>query len=142
MTKTLKTDNWSVSAQASLGFLSTHCLNSASDYNKLSVGSQASHTTYTKVTKTKMKLIKLLIIIPITIIISSCTGFRVLGIFPLHMKSHFVVFEALMKGLARENHRVDVISPFPQKKPYPNYNDLVTLPPAKVQFINNFTTTQ
>ncbi|KMQ83952.1 udp-glucuronosyltransferase 2b15 [Lasius niger] len=41
-----------------------------------------------------------------------------------------------MKGLARKGHQVDVVSPFPLKKPYPNYNDIVKLTPSTT-LVNN-----
>ncbi|XP_071554845.1 UDP-glucosyltransferase 2 [Temnothorax nylanderi] len=67
-----------------------------------------------------------------------CHGYRLLGLFPFQGKSHFVMFEQLMKGLARKGHQIDVVSKFPLKKPYPNYTDIVTLPmPAPL--VNNMT---
>lgn len=68
--------------------------------------------------------------------LSGCNSYRFLGIFPFHGKSHFIMPEALMKGLAKKGHQVDVISTFPQKKPYPNYTDIVKLQ-APVQLKNN-----
>ncbi|XP_072755997.1 UDP-glucosyltransferase 2-like [Anoplolepis gracilipes] len=65
-----------------------------------------------------------------------CNGYRLLGLFPFHAKSHFVMFEQLIKGLARKGHQVDVISPFPLKKPYPNYTDIVKITPPLV-LVNN-----
>lgn len=58
--------------------------------------------------------------------------------FPFNGKSHFMMFEHLMKGLASKGHQVDVISTFPLKKPHPNYRDMIVLP-APRQFINNIT---
>jgi UDP-glucoronosyl and UDP-glucosyl transferase. len=52
------------------------------------------------------------------------TGARILGIFPHVAKSHFMMSEVLMKGLANRGHEVLVISPFPQKTPIPNYTDI------------------
>ncbi|XP_063241754.1 UDP-glucosyltransferase 2-like [Bacillus rossius redtenbacheri] len=49
---------------------------------------------------------------------------RILGIFQLNSKSHFIVAEALMKGLAARGHQVVVMSHFPQKNPVPNYTDI------------------
>ncbi|KAK2584309.1 hypothetical protein KPH14_006702 [Odynerus spinipes] len=46
------------------------------------------------------------------------------------------MFEALMKGLAKKGHQVDVVSPFPLKKPIANYTDLVSLPSA-MKLVNN-----
>lgn len=51
-------------------------------------------------------------------------GLRILGLFPLHGKSHFTMCESLMKGLAEKGHKVDVYSHFPQKKSLPNYTDI------------------
>ena len=66
-----------------------------------------------------------------------CDGYRILGMFPLHAKSHFVMFEALMKGLAQKGHQIDVVSTFPQKTPFPNYTDLIDLPLVMPAFVNN-----
>ena len=67
----------------------------------------------------------LAIIAAIAIAINSeiSEGARILGIFPLHGKSHFIICEQLMKILAQKGHQVDVISHFPLKKPFPNYTD-------------------
>lgn len=51
-------------------------------------------------------------------------GYRILGIFPLHGPSHWVMMKPLMIGLAQRGHQVDVVSHFPLKKPIPNYRDL------------------
>lgn len=67
----------------------------------------------------------------------STEAYRILGVFPFHGKSHFTMFEALMKGLARKGHQVDVISTFPQKKPYPNYTDIIRVDPQQPQVVNN-----
>ncbi|XP_023247051.1 UDP-glucuronosyltransferase 2A3-like [Copidosoma floridanum] len=70
---------------------------------------------------------------------SQCVdGLRILGLFPLHGKSHFSMCESLMKGLAAKGHQVDVYSHFPQKKPVPRYTDYSldgTLPAV----VNNIT---
>lgn len=81
---------------------------------------------------------KLLPVVLICTILSICHGYRILGVFPFNGKSHFMMFEQLMKILARRGHQVDVISTFPLTKPYPNYNDLIVLPAGR-QFMNNMT---
>lgn len=48
------------------------------------------------------------------------------------------MFEQLLKGLARKGHQVDVISPFPLEKSYPNYTDIVKIK-APHAFVNNVT---
>ncbi|XP_057336618.1 UDP-glucosyltransferase 2-like [Microplitis mediator] len=49
---------------------------------------------------------------------------RILGIFPLAGRSHFIPAAQLLKGLAAKGHKVDVVSHFPQSKPLPNYTDI------------------
>ncbi|CAB0035861.1 unnamed protein product [Trichogramma brassicae] len=63
---------------------------------------------------------------------------RILGIFPLQGKSHFVMSEALMKGLSAKGHQVDVYGHFPLKKPIPNYTDY-SLAGTLPAFANNMT---
>ncbi|XP_017795600.1 PREDICTED: UDP-glucuronosyltransferase 2B30-like [Habropoda laboriosa] len=81
---------------------------------------------------------KLLSIVLLCTILSVCHGYRILGVFPFNGKSHFMMFEQLMKALAKRGHQVDVISSFPLKKPYPNYNDTIVLK-APREFMNNMT---
>ncbi|XP_023248456.1 UDP-glucuronosyltransferase 2B15-like [Copidosoma floridanum] len=66
------------------------------------------------------------------------SGLRILGLFPFHSKSHFVMCEAVMKGLAAKGHRVDVYSHFPQSEPVPNYTDF-SLEGTLEVLVNNFT---
>ncbi|XP_054012119.1 UDP-glycosyltransferase UGT5-like isoform X1 [Hylaeus anthracinus] len=81
---------------------------------------------------------KLLAIIFLCTILSTCHGYRILGVFPFNAKSHFVMFESLMKNLAKTGHQVDVIGTLPLKKPFPNYTDLVTFE-THINFMNNVT---
>lgn len=63
---------------------------------------------------------------------------RILGIFPINGKSHSLIQQTVMKGLAAKGHQVDVYSHFPSKKPIPNYTDISlkgTLPSS----LNNMT---
>lgn len=50
-------------------------------------------------------------------------GLRILGLFPLNGKSHYVICDRLMKGLAEKGHQVDVYSHFPSKRPIKNLKD-------------------
>ncbi|XP_012154576.2 UDP-glucosyltransferase 2 isoform X1 [Megachile rotundata] len=81
---------------------------------------------------------KLCSIVLFCAILSICHGYRILCLFPFNGKSHFIMFEQLMKALARKGHQVDAVSPFPLKKPYPNYRDALTVPVSR-QFMNNMT---
>nr|CAD7394427.1 unnamed protein product [Timema cristinae] len=49
---------------------------------------------------------------------------NILGVFEFNGKSHFLMFERLMKSLAERGHEVHVLNHFPQKKPFPNYFDI------------------
>lgn len=65
-------------------------------------------------------------------------GYRILGVFPLQGKSHWIMQEELMKGLAKHGHQVDVITHFPLKKPIPNYTD-ISLEGSLPRVMNNVT---
>lgn len=49
---------------------------------------------------------------------------RILGVFNMPAPSHFILGSRLLKELAKRGHDVTMISPFPQKKPIPNYTDV------------------
>ncbi|XP_011141917.2 UDP-glucuronosyltransferase 2B19 [Harpegnathos saltator] len=70
-----------------------------------------------------MKLLSIVLVI-----LASCdqiaNAYRILGIFPFHSPSHWVMIQTLMKSLVQRGHQVDVVSHFPQKKPIPNYTDI------------------
>lgn len=51
-------------------------------------------------------------------------SYRILGIFPTTSPSHYYVGRALMKGLAADGHEVTIVSPFKEKNPIPNYNEV------------------
>jgi glucuronosyltransferase len=63
---------------------------------------------------------------------------RILGVFPLNSRSHFIMFEALLKGLAARGHQVYVVGHWPQKKPILNYTD-ISVQGSLPGFINDFT---
>lgn len=51
-------------------------------------------------------------------------GYKILGIFHTTGKSHAIVGQSLMKGLAGVGHDVTMLSPFPLTNPMENYRDL------------------
>lgn len=83
--------------------------------------------------KLKIELVLCLICV---IKLDVCVGYRILGIFPINVKSHMMMFEQLMKGLALRGHQVDVVSTFGQKTPIPNYSDII-LPSVLPKVVNN-----
>lgn len=66
-------------------------------------------------------------------------AYRILCLFPYNGKSHFIVFEALCKGLASKGHQIDMISHFPTKKPIPNYTDIIDLSGTRKAIVSSFT---
>jgi len=80
-----------------------------------------------------------LLIFPWLLYSSICHGYRFLALIPYSSHSHFVMIEQLLKGLVRKGHQVDVISNYPLKEPYPNYNDILTLAVMKSGVKNNVT---
>lgn len=51
-------------------------------------------------------------------------GYRILGVYPTPLKSHYYVGQRLMQGLAERGHEVTVMSPFKEKKRIKNYNEI------------------
>lgn len=52
------------------------------------------------------------------------SAFKILGVFPTMAKSHLIVGEALMKGLAKAGHDVTVLTAFPSTKKIANYTNI------------------
>lgn len=65
-------------------------------------------------------------------------GYRILGIFPMNIKSCFMMQKHIMKNLAKRGHQVDVISQFPLDEPMKNYTDIFMKAPFG-DLVNNFT---
>ncbi|CAG9805988.1 unnamed protein product [Chironomus riparius] len=60
----------------------------------------------------------------LALMMSYANPYKILGVFPVSFKSHWVIGHSIMKSLANAGHEVYMISPFPLKKPIPNYNDV------------------
>lgn len=52
------------------------------------------------------------------------SGYKILGVFPHAGKSHFFVYEPILKELVRRGHEITVISHFAQDKVLINFTDL------------------
>ncbi|XP_078037069.1 UDP-glucosyltransferase 2 [Augochlora pura] len=57
-------------------------------------------------------------------VIAAGDGARILGVFPFPGKSHYYIYEPLLKRLAEKGHEVVAVSYFPQKTPLPNFTDV------------------
>ncbi|KAK0175125.1 hypothetical protein PV327_008904 [Microctonus hyperodae] len=66
----------------------------------------------------------------------NCEALKILGIFPLPGRSHFIPNGQLMRSLASRGHQVDVVSNFPLKNKIPNYTD-ISLAGLSPQITNN-----
>ncbi|KAK5642859.1 hypothetical protein RI129_009026 [Pyrocoelia pectoralis] len=50
---------------------------------------------------------------------------RILGVFPYPAYSHYQLGDKILKELARRNHNVTVISPYPESKPVNNFKQIL-----------------
>lgn len=85
-----------------------------------------------------MKAVLAVVLLAILACDQVANGYRILGVFPLQGKSHWIMQEALMKDLARRGHQVDVVTHFPLEKPIPNYTD-ISIKGSLPQVVNNIT---
>ncbi|XP_043467706.1 UDP-glucosyltransferase 2-like [Leptopilina heterotoma] len=69
----------------------------------------------------------------------SSDGYRILAVFPFNSKSHNNMFEGVTKTLARNGHKVDVVSHFKLKNPPKNYRTIINLEGTRGNLVNNFT---
>lgn len=79
----------------------------------------------------------------LVIVLTFCfaEGYNILAIFPYQGRSHNIMFEPLMKGLARAGHNVDVVSHFVPKDPPPGFNH-ISLKGSLHFYVNNMTVTK
>ncbi|CAG9788158.1 unnamed protein product [Diatraea saccharalis] len=63
-------------------------------------------------------------VILLTALICYSGSLKILGIFPYHGKSHFIVARVFLLELARRGHDITVISYYPEKDAPQNYHDI------------------
>jgi hypothetical protein len=68
---------------------------------------------------------KLGVFLLLAISLSYGDSHRILCAYPTLSRSHFIVVDALMRGLAQKGHDVTVISAFAPEKPIPNYRHIL-----------------
>lgn len=61
-------------------------------------------------------------------------SYKILGLFPVPYKSHYVIPREILYGLAEKGHWVTVYSPYPQTKPVQNFHDFDI---SKCSFVDN-----
>lgn len=70
-------------------------------------------------------------------LVGTLSSYKILAVLPNPAKSHFAVFEPLMKALATKGHELTVLSYFPQKYQIERYTD-INLQNSQNQHINVF----
>ena len=60
--------------------------------------------------------------------------YRILSVFPWAFKSHNMLFQTLMKGLAKRGHQVDVISHYEPVNPPKNYKTILNLAELDIEY--------
>lgn len=81
-------------------------------------------------------LISISIILIVTV--PSDDAYRILSIFPFQSRSHHMMFDAIIKSLARKGHQMDVMTLYPLKKPMQNYNVVVNLEGKQPSLVNQW----
>lgn len=61
------------------------------------------------------------VLLAFCMVLSDVSCYRILGVFPNPAKSHYLVGDALMKGLAAKGHDVTMISAYKQIEPIKNF---------------------
>lgn len=51
-------------------------------------------------------------------------SYKILGVFPINGRSHYLTARALMKGLVDAGHEVTIASPFMELNPLHNYKQV------------------
>lgn len=65
------------------------------------------------------------IVVCLALIIISVNGAKILAIFHIPSKSHYILGNTLLKALAKRGHQVTMLSPFALEEPVDNYTDVV-----------------
>jgi len=63
-------------------------------------------------------------LIMIICLLSAVDGARILAIFPFHVKSHYSVYEPLLKRLSTRGHEIVAVTHFPQRIRLTNFTEL------------------
>ncbi|KAI8432277.1 hypothetical protein MSG28_004706 [Choristoneura fumiferana] len=89
------------------------------------VGQQTEPTSRSPpVNRPSARTMNLTITLVFLVLTSTVRSLNILGIFPYHGTSHFLVFRVYLRELANRGHNVTVISHFPEKNPPANYQDI------------------
>ncbi|XP_015599278.1 UDP-glucuronosyltransferase 2C1 [Cephus cinctus] len=70
-----------------------------------------------------MKSLKIFTVI--TVLFGISHGLKILGVFPLSSKSHWMMYRSIVEELMHKGHEIDVITPFPLRHSAPNYKEII-----------------
>lgn len=100
---------------------------------------QAKSISLKRKNKKVSKMYKIIFLSLFLMSTTNIDAYRILAVFPQKLKSHNVMFDVLMKGLAKHNHQVDLITFFPNKNVLKNYKTIINLNETKKSTYNSLT---
>ncbi|XP_055304710.1 UDP-glucosyltransferase 2-like [Sitodiplosis mosellana] len=68
--------------------------------------------------------VKTLMLLVLCVTSSTVNSYNILGVLQSASKSHYIIGHAIMKALAQDGHHVTVLTPFIEKHPIPNYEEV------------------
>lgn len=81
-------------------------------------------TSHYRFSNPKMRLITWIFILTFNIHQREILAAKILALFPYPLKSHFIMFDALLIELAKRGHDVTVFNTFPKKESIANYTEV------------------
>lgn len=67
---------------------------------------------------------KVAVFFALCVISSTVKSYKILGVLQSASKSHYIIGHAIMKALAEEGNDVTVLTPFKEKYPIKNYEEV------------------
>lgn len=65
-----------------------------------------------------------LLLLGAVLFLNGSIAYKILGIFPTPVKSHTIIGDALLQGLAKAGHEVTAVTAFPGPKDLANYTHI------------------
>ena len=84
-----------------------------------------------------MNSIRYLVTLLVLFFTTEIGAYRILGVFPLPYKSHNLLFQSLMKGLAKCGHDVDVISHYEMENQPKTFRTILNLATLNHNFLQS-----
>lgn len=68
--------------------------------------------------------VEIVVLFVLCVITSTVNSYNILGVLQSASKSHYNIGHAIMRTLAEDGHHVTVLTPFKEKYPIPNYEEI------------------